>query len=708
MANDDGARSGGLVEPDGVTESPRRSTFVPPGSTAASEIVSEPERYDDDALAAMLAVENQRLGFTGTIRTVPEIPSTVSPAAPLSLADFAAPSGPPVVFARPDIAPPVAPSTDALPTRRSIRDAEQARLRREREQRTADRSPEKPQERESPEPQESETAKPVLYDLVEPVGTSAPAPAASPVFSEPIVSPQVEEDASLERAVVEDAVIGDASGGDAAGVDVVAEDASEAHGPTVFAVELSGAEPTPVEDRVGRSVRLFWLWFAANSSVLSVAFGGALFSLGMSLRQAVVAAFVGVAISFLPLGLGTLAGKWSGQPIMIVSRAAFGLVGNLVPAALALLTRLIWGAVLLWLIAVSTARILVGAGLNGPLGEPQITIVAMGAGFVIALVVAFFGYSLFARIQLILGILSAGLVAALIVITWPAVDFARALTVADGPFILVVTGVVLVFSFVGLVWANSSGDLARYQRPSGSGGAAMVFASFGTTLPAFVLIAYGSVLAASNPSTAAGLARTPLDTIAGMLPGWAPIPLVAATVLSLLSGVILSIYSGAFALRSVGLGTPRAWSTVIVGALVFLVAIALSATVSDVVPVFRDLATTLAVPVAAWAGIFAAEMIIRRRRFDSESLLRRGGVYPDVNWVNLSMLVAATILGLGFTTATLAGLGWEGYLFRAFGVSLSSDLAGTDLGVLGALALGLLTPLVAGVRTIRRQERPAS
>ena len=36
---------------------------------------------------------------------------------------------------------------------------------------------------------------------------------------------------------------------------------------------------------------------------------------------------------------------------MVVSRATFGVQGNVVPAVLALLTRLFWGAVLLWLVA---------------------------------------------------------------------------------------------------------------------------------------------------------------------------------------------------------------------------------------------------------------------------------------------------------------------------------------------------------------------
>ena len=475
--------------------------------------------------------------------------------------------------------------------------------------------------------------------------------------------------------------------------------------PRAFAPESSGSNPTPLDQRVGRASRLFWLWFAANSSVLSLAFGGAIFSLGMSLRQAVVATFIGVSISFLPLGLGTLAGKWSGQPVMVVSRATFGHLGNILPASIALLSRLFWGAVLLWMIAAATARILVGAKLAGSLTELQVMVIVMAVGFLLALIVAYFGYALFARIQLVLGILSAVLIASVVVITWPAVNLTTALTVRDGPVILVVTGVVLVFSFVGLVWANSSGDLARYQRPSSSGGASMLLASFGTTLPAFLLIGYGAVLAASSEVTAQGLGSSPIDTIAGLLPSWYPVPLIAATALSLLSGVVLSIYSGGFALGALGLRVTRSGATVIVGVLVFAVAIALGFTVSSVVMVFRDLATTLAVPVAAWAGIFSAEMILRRRRFDTRSLLTRGGIYPDVNWLNLAMLVVASVIGLGFTSATVVGLRWEGYLFTAVGVPLSSALGDTDLGVLVSLSLGLLTPLVAGISTIRRQER---
>ncbi|MCU1421632.1 MAG: hypothetical protein JWN36_1283 [Microbacteriaceae bacterium] len=486
---------------------------------------------------------------------------------------------------------------------------------------------------------------------------------------------------------------------------VVVLDDGRPVGPSALAVEAPGLEPTPVDRRVGRASRLFWLWFAANSSVLSVAFGAVILSLGMSLRQAAAATFLGIVVSFVPLGLTTLAGKWSGQPTMVISRATFGVVGNVVPAVLAVVTRVFWGAVLLWIVGLATAHIIVTASVAGPFDETQLTAAVMVLGFLIAVGVAVLGYGLFARIQLVLAIVSALLVVGFVAITWHRVDIGTALTVPDGPWILVLTGVVLVFSFVGLVWVNSASDLARYQRPSSSGGAAMIWGPLGTVIAPLVLIVYGALLAASSPDILSGLSTDPLGTIASMLPGWYPIPLVAATALSLLSGVVLTIYSGAFALQAVGLQVHRAVTAIIVGVLVLAVAILISVSSLDVVTVFRDLATTLAVPVAAWAGLVTAEMILRKRRFDSESLLRRGGVYPDVNWVNLGAMIGATVIGFGLTTATVGWLAWQGYLFRLFGVDLRGDLAGTDLGVLVALALGVLTPFVAGVRTIRAQER---
>lgn len=468
--------------------------------------------------------------------------------------------------------------------------------------------------------------------------------------------------------------------------------------------EATDLAPTPLDQRAGRAARMFWLWFAGTSSLISVGVGATLFSLGLSLRQLLVATLVGVALSFLPLGLGTLAGKWSGQPTMVVSRAAFGLLGNAVPAALALVTKLFWGAVLLWLAGSAAGSLARAEGW--PVDATVATAIALAITILAAGVVAYFGYGLVARVQSILTIASAALIGLTVMVTWRHVDLSRALSVPDALWTHVVTGAVLVFSYLGLAWAMSSAEVARYQRSTSSGAAAMLWATFGAAVPPFILVSYGGLLAASNPGIADLLARDPVGALARLgLPWWFAAPLLLAVGLSLVSGLVLTIYSGGFTLETLGARLGRRWSTLVVAAAIALAGFTLAITVSDLGAVIRGVPTALSVPVAAWVGLFTGDMMLRSRRFHSPSLVSRGGVYPDWRWVNLAMLVVATVIGLGLVNSPLPWLAWEGYLFRLFGADPLNGLGASTIGVLVALGIGLLTPLVSGLPAVRRQER---
>lgn len=479
---------------------------------------------------------------------------------------------------------------------------------------------------------------------------------------------------------------------------------AEPVGPEPFIPEQSDLEPTPMDRRAGRASRLFWLWFAGTSSLISVGVGATLFALGLSLRQLLVATLVGVALSFLPLGLGTLAGKWSGQPTMVISRAAFGLLGNAVPAVLALITKLFWGAVLLWLAGSAAGSLTTAEGWSQHGVLP--TAIALVLTVAVAGVVAYFGYGLVARVQLVLTIASAALIVMMIAATWRHVDMSRALAVPDALWTHVVTGAVLVFSYLGLAWAMSSAEVARYQRPTSSGAAGMLWATFGAAVPPFVLVSYGGLLAASDPAVASDLAHDPVAGLVRLgLPAWYPVPLLLAVGLSLISALVLTMYSGGFTLDALGVRLGRRWSTVIVGAAIAVAGIVLALTVSDLDAVIRGVPTALSVPVAAWSGLFAGEMMLRTRRFHQPSLLARGGVYPDWRWTNLAMLVVASVVGLGFVSSPLPWLAWEGYLFRLLGADPHAGIGASNIGVLVALAIGLVTPFVAAVPEVHRQER---
>jgi purine-cytosine permease-like protein len=233
----------------------------------------------------------------------------------------------------------------------------------------------------------------------------------------------------------------------------------------------------------------------------------------------------------------------------------------------------------------------------------------------------------------------------------------------------------------------------------------MLWTTFGAALPVFILAIWGAVLAASDPDIAAGLATDPIGELARLSSlDWFPPVLFAAIGLSLVSAVVLNLYSSGFAVQAL---IPRAerWVGVVAAAvLTAVVTIALVTLIPNLDLLLLDAATTLAVPVAVWAGVFSAEMMLRRRRFTPDSLLRRGGVYPDWRWPNLAMLFIGTAIGFGFMHADIAWLSWEGFLFRAIGINPVGELGTSDIGVLIALGLGLVTPIATGIREIRRQE----
>lgn len=477
---------------------------------------------------------------------------------------------------------------------------------------------------------------------------------------------------------------------------------SPARGPRAFALEQSALEPTPEALRAGRAVRLFWLWFAVNASALTLAVGALLIADGASLRQAVLAGLAGVALSALLLGVVTRTGRWSGQPTIVVGRATFGTVGNALPAALAVAVRVLWAAALLYLLGVGVAEVLVTAGLAGGASAPVVAAIAAAVAFVVASGCATLGFAAVARLGAIAAPLAGVLAVGVVVLTAPTVSLGGALGIADGPWALLMQGTVLVVSVVGLAWVSTGGDLVRYQARSASGSAAALWTAVGIALPALGLIAWGALLAASSSETGEALVENPVAALAALLPGWYAVPLALAIAVSLVVGATLSLYSGGFAMLTLGPPAPR-WAGVVIAAALSAAALgALLAASAAGTGALRDLLVVLAVPVAAWAGIVGTETLLRRRRVLASSLLTRSGVYPSARWGVLAGLVAASVVGWGAVSGETAVATWTGYLLPLVTAS-DSPWRHADAGVIIALLLGVLTA-VSALPALRRLE----
>ena len=127
-------------------------------------------------------------------------------------------------------------------------------------------------------------------------------------------------------------------------------------------VELNGINFISERERKGTARSLFWPWAAGNVSLLALSYGSFFLGFGISFWQATFAAIVGTAGSFVLVGVSSIAGKRSNAPTMTLSRAAFGVKGNIVPGFLSYLIFVGWETVLVALATLATQTVFARLG----------------------------------------------------------------------------------------------------------------------------------------------------------------------------------------------------------------------------------------------------------------------------------------------------------------------------------------------------------
>ncbi|MFM8448058.1 MAG: cytosine permease, partial [Candidatus Nanopelagicaceae bacterium] len=122
-------------------------------------------------------------------------------------------------------------------------------------------------------------------------------------------------------------------------------------------LELNSVNQITDSERHGKARDLFWPWCGANVSVLAISYGAFFLGFGINFWQATLAAVIGTVLSFLLVGVSSLAGKKHSVPTMILSRATFGVKGNLVPGFLSYLVFVGWETVLVSIATLATGTI---------------------------------------------------------------------------------------------------------------------------------------------------------------------------------------------------------------------------------------------------------------------------------------------------------------------------------------------------------------
>ena len=470
----------------------------------------------------------------------------------------------------------------------------------------------------------------------------------------------------------------------------------------IFDLELNGPNVIAETERSGSARSLFWPWAGANVSLLALSYGAFFLGFGVSFRQATYAAIIGTVLSFLVVGISSLAGKKSNAPTMILSRAAFGVKGNIIPGALSYLIFVGWETVLVSLSTLATGTVFTRVGhINHN--------VALILGFLLAVSITVFGgvlgFSTIMKIQKWLTLITILMTIIYIALTIDNVNWSAVTSIKDGSTQAFIGALIFGITGIGLGWVNSAADYSRYLPRTVSSKAVVSWTVIGASIVPIILVIYGSALAGSSKVLSDAIAVDPIGALTTLLPTWFLIPFALVAVLGLVGGAILDLYSSGLTLVSIGLPVKRHIAASIDAVIMLAGSIYFVWIADNFFFPFQGFLITLGVPVAVWSAIFAADVIVRKQAYSERDLFDATGRYGAWNKKSISLMFVGTIIGWGFVTNTFAGwLSWQGYFLGAIG-GKQGPWAYANIGVIFALVIGFVGHLLLSYSSISKQER---
>jgi len=465
-------------------------------------------------------------------------------------------------------------------------------------------------------------------------------------------------------------------------------------------LELNGTNVIDESERGGKASSLFWPWCGANVSLLALSYGSFFLGFGISFWQATIAAFLGTVLSFLLVGVSSLAGKKSNAPTMVLSRAAFGVKGNLFPGLLSYLIFVGWETVLVSLATLATGTVFVRVG-----HLDRDTAMMLGFAIAVALTVSagVLGFGVIMKLQRYLTIITIAMTCVYIALTINKVDWQLVTSMKAGNAQGFIGALIFGATGIGLGWVNSAADYSRYLPRTISSRSVVGWTVFGASVVPIILVIFGAALSASSEDLAGAIASDPIGALTTILPTWYLIIFALVAILGLVGGAILNLYSSGLTLISLGLPVKRHVAASLDALIMLVGAIYFVWVADDFFYPFQGFLITLGVPVAAWSAIFVTDVLLRKR-YDQNDLYRTEGRYGAWNFTSIGLLLVATIIGWGFVTNGFASwLTWQGYFLGALG-GKEGEWAYANLGVFFALVIGSVGYGLLARKAIVRQE----
>ncbi|HET8584042.1 MAG TPA: cytosine permease, partial [Jatrophihabitans sp.] len=320
----------------------------------------------------------------------------------------------------------------------------------------------------------------------------------------------------------------------------VADDPTRDYGDKVAKVEPGGVEAIPLDERHGRPHRLFWTWTSPNMEFATITVGllGPV-AFGMDFKQSVLAIVVGTLLGSITHAVLSSWGPRAGLPQMVLSRRAFGFLGNILPAGInSVVAGIGWFAVN----SVSGALALHALASSLPKALCLVIIV------VAQIVIAFLGHNLIHAFERY-----AFPILTIVFVIGGIIVFTKAHFGAPASYHGGIGGfLIMVGATFGYAcgWNPYAADYTRYLPPESPRRAVGLYAGLGVLTSCVFLEIVGAAIATAG--------HTAVDprSFSVLLPDWLGKLALLCIAIGAVAANALNIYSGALSFVALGIRLP--------------------------------------------------------------------------------------------------------------------------------------------------------
>ncbi|MEY3908605.1 MAG: hypothetical protein RLZZ90_512 [Actinomycetota bacterium] len=396
------------------------------------------------------------------------------------------------------------------------------------------------------------------------------------------------------------------------------------------AIETNDILPIPAAERHGKAWHLFTVWSSPNLEFATIFIGALAIFAGLNVWQAILALALGNALAAVTHGWFSSWGPRHGVPQMVLSRAAFGLRGNILPSATSTLVAGIG-----WFAVNTTSGAFALSSLTNLNVQVSVTIIIL-----VQVIVAFVGHNLIQKFERYAFFYLAAVFAVVSAIIISQGNYSASVS-TDFKWGAFSVGVALAYGYTQ-GWTPFAADFTRYLPAKTSPRAVGLAAGLGNFTATTLLMSVGAI--AFSGIVGEGL---PTTAFVSTLPAWLGILTLIGIAVGSVSANVLNIYSGtmSFIAAGVKLGfkTRRAIMVVLAG--VIGGGLSYFAVEDNFRFLFELFLLTVGYWLAPWVAILVVDRLLRKGQ-DIDKLIKEETKHSNIAGPITFVLVTAVSVSL--------------------------------------------------------------